>query len=333
MERNLQEEACWLLLAFESNLSTRIVNSIIAIWCKQLGRTLHEFFASASQEWIATCHLNQEIVTKLEQAKEKLVGQVFFAEQLQNEQIHLITVLDLAYPQLLKSALSLSQIPCILFSRGDLGILKRQTIAVIGSRKANETSLSFTRSIAQKLAELDANIISGNARGVDRTAYEGATSMENGHTTVVLPHGIRKLSRVQMRDLQPKIEGGHVLVMSQFHPDAGWLVSRAMERNKVVTGLAQVVVVAEAGTKGGTWEGAQSAIKQKRPLYVRQSTSSLSLPGNEALIKLGGQPLPWPTGDVEEVFAPLLVESAAQQQKQHEQPARTEQFSLFVAEE
>jgi DNA processing protein len=136
-----------------------------------------------------------------------------------------------------------------------------------------------------------------------------------------------------MRDLQPKIEEGRVLVISQFQPDAGWFVSRAMERNKVVTGLAQVVIVAEADTKGGTWEGANSALKQKRPLYVRQTASSPAIPGNDALLKLGGQPLLWPTDDSEEVFAPLLEESDMQQQKQSEQPSRTEQYSLFAMEE
>ncbi len=65
-----------------------------------------------------------------------------------------------------------------------------------------------------------------------------------------------------MRDLRPRIEAGNVLLLSQFHPDAPWVVSRAMERNKVVTGLAQVVIVAEADTKGGTWEGANGALKQ-----------------------------------------------------------------------
>src|SRR5204862_6615674 len=106
--------------------------------------------------------------------------------------------------------------------------------------------------------------------------------------------GRRKLSGVQMRALLPKIEAGNVLLMSQFHPDAQWVVSRAMERNKVVTGLAQIVIVAESDIQGGTWEGANGALKQHRPLYVRQSVSSPLLAGNDALINLGGLPLPWP---------------------------------------
>ena len=331
MNEDLQEQSCWLLLAFESGLSTRIINDILVVWCKQLGRTLQEFFATSKEEWIATCHLNTEIIQKLEQAKEKLVGQAFLVEKLSHEHIHLLTVLDENYPRLLKLALNRNQLPPVLCYAGDLQILERQTIGIIGSRNAGESSLAFTREIAQFLAEKGANVISGNARGVDRAAFEGATSTDNGHTTVVLPHGIRKLSGVQMRNLVPKIEAGNVLLMSQFHPDAPWVVSRAMERNKVVTGLAQVVIVAEADIKGGTWEGANGALKQGRPLYVRQTVSTPLLAGNDALIDLGGLPLPWPTEHIAELSVSLFIESAMLQQKQSEKPERSEQLSLFTS--
>ncbi len=329
MERDLQEQACWLLLVFESGLSTRIVNDILIAWCYQLGRTLQDFFASDTEEWSATCHLKPEVIEKLERAKEKLVGQAFLVEQLANDHIHLLTVLDNNYPKLLKSSLKRNQTPPMLFYAGDLQILERTTIAIIGSRNAGETSLAFTRDVAHYLAEQGANVISGNARGVDRAAFEGATSTEDGHTTVVLPHGVRKLSGVQMRNLLPRIEAGKVLLLSQFHPDAQWVVSRAMERNKVVTGLAQIVIVAEADTKGGTWDGANGALAQHRPLYVRQTESPPSLPGNKALIERGGHPLPWPMENPAETLSPLLQESAMVRQQQDGLPARPDQLSLL----
>ncbi len=328
MIKDFQEQAYWLLLTFESGLSTRLINGIIDTWCKQLGRTLQEFFAASPQEWEATSHLNRELIKKLEQAKEKLAEHALLVEQLAHAHISLLTVLDDNYPALLKSALSTTHRPPVLCYAGDLGIFGRKAIAIIGSRNAGEQSLAFTREAAQYLAEHGANVISGNARGVDRAAYEGATSTE-GCTTVVLPHGIRQLSKVQMRNLLLKIEAGNVLLMSQFPPDAPWVVSRAMERNKVVTGLAQIVLVAESDIKGGTWEGANGALKQERPVYVRRTTSSPSLPGNEALIERGGRPLLWPTESMAETLAPLLEESGLLQQKQHEStPA--EQPSLFA---
>ena len=96
MSEDLQEQAHWLLLTFESGLPTRIINDILVAWCKQLGRTLQEFFAASSQEWSDTCHLNAAMIDKLERAREKLVGQAFLVEQLSHEHIHLLTVLDAA---------------------------------------------------------------------------------------------------------------------------------------------------------------------------------------------------------------------------------------------
>ncbi len=329
MERDLQEQACWLLLAFESGLPTRIINGILVIWCKQLGRTLKDFFAASPAEWDASCHLKTDMVQKLEQAREKLVAQGFLVEQLLQDNIHLLTVLDTNYPTLLKKALDVNKIPPVLFYAGNLHILQRKTIAVIGSRNASETSLSFTRAIAQELAKQGANVISGYARGVDRAAYEGATSTD-GYTTVVLPHGIRRLSKVQIRDLQPRIDSGNVLLMSQFHPDAQWLVSRAMERNNVVTGLAQIVIVAESDSKGGTWEGANGALKQNRKLYVRQTESLDSLPGNKLLLERGGIPLNWPTKNLASVVLPLLEKSNQILEHQQKASMPPNQLSLLA---
>lgn len=327
MVEDLREQACWLLLAFESGLSTRVVNNIVVAWCHQHNRSLQEFYAADAQEWTDVCSLSPDVTKKLEQAREKLVGQAFLVEQLAHNNIHILSVLDAGYPKLLKTSLKREQTPPVLFYAGDLRILERKTIAVIGSRNAGAESLDFTRAVSAFLAEQGANVISGNARGVDRAAYEGATSGD-GCTTVVLPHGMRKLSGVQMRALQPKIESGKVLLVSQFHPDAQWVVSRAMERNKVVTGLAQVVIVAESDIQGGTWEGANGALKQHRPLYVRQSDTAL--PGNNKLIELGGHALPWPVADVATLLAPILQESAELQQEKQEAVPLPDQLSLFA---
>ena len=329
MERDLQEQACWLLLVYESGLSTRVINNLLVEWCHQRKRSLQEFFAAGPAEWSEVCHLNDDAIKKLEASKEKLVGQAFLAEQLVHNQVHILTVLDEDYPRLLKVSLKREQTPPLLFYAGDLRILERKAIAIIGSRNAGEESLAFTRAAARYCAEQGANVISGNARGVDRAAYEGATS-SHGCTTVVLPHGIRKLSGVQMRTLTPQIESGQVLLISQFHPDAQWVVSRAMERNRVVTGLAQIVIVAQSDVQGGTWEGANGALKQHRPLYVRQPATETPLPGNQALIELGGHPLAWPVEDIATELRPLVEESAALQQQKQEQAPRPDQLSLFA---
>lgn len=304
MVQDLREQACWITLVYESGLTTRAVNDILVAWCYQRKQNLQTFFAAEPQIWAEVCNLKLDVIRKLELAREKLVAQAFLVEQLKHASISLLSIFDKEYPSFLKVALKRNQTPPLLFYTGDLGILQRETIAIIGARNASEESLAFTREAASYLGGRGANVISGNARGVDQAAYDGAISGD-GYTTVVLPHGIRRLSGVKMRELLPKVESGKVLLLSQFHPDAVWMVSRAMERNKVVTGLAQIVIVAESDTKGGTWDGANGALAQKRPLYVCKVERPV-LPGNEALQKLGAQPLIWPTRDKATTFAPLF---------------------------
>mgnify|MGYP001202707789 CR=1 FL=1 len=328
MAQDLREQACWLALVFESGLTTRAINEILVAWCYQQKQNLQAFFAADPQRWAEVCNLKPEAIQKLEQAREKLAGQAFLVEQLANASIAVLTLFDEEYPRLLKSALKRNQTPPVLFYSGDLSILRRQTIAIIGSRNAGERSLAFTRSAASYLASQGANVISGNARGVDQAAYDGALSGD-GYTTVVLPHGIRKLSGVKMRGLVPKIEAGKVLLLSQFHPDAPWVVSRAMERNKVVTGLAQIVIVAESDTQGGTWDGANGALAQKRSLYVCQANTS-TLPGNEALLKRGAHLLSWPVENLEAHFSSLLHTSQVMQAKQAELSPSPSQLSLLA---
>jgi DNA protecting protein DprA len=349
---DVQEQACWLLLTFRCGLSVHVVNQIVKSWCQQSNRTLLQFFAADGDERNALCHLGDKVVRKLERVRQSdisassddvrfnamLAEQVAVAKQLANDSIHLLTVLDECYPWLLASMSGENQRPPLLFYMGDLRILERVTIAIIGSRKAGETSLAFTYETAHYLAENGANIISGYARGVDRVAYEGAVSTQ-GYTTVVLPHGINKLSKVQMYNVLPRIEAGSVLLLSQFHPDAHWLVSRAMERNHVVVALAQVVIVAEANTQGGTWNGAINALEQKRPLYVCQTETSSLLTGNKALIERGGRPLNWSVEDSMKcsytagVLSPILQESDMLHQRQSGALPLSHQLSRLLKEQ
>src|SRR5213078_479530 len=96
------------------------------------------------------------------------------------------------------------------------------------------------------------------------------------------------------------------------------------------TGLAQIAIVAESDTEGGTWAGATGALRQNRPLYVRDTASSSALPGNKALIELGGHPLPWPTEQLADMLSPLLQKSAALRQEKDDESSRPDQLSLFV---
>ncbi len=344
MVQNREEQLYWLLLAFKSGLSFAKVNGIVETWCQQAGRALPEFFAADPEGWEEVCHLDAKAIEKLKAWKDDSGGRPLKAmlraeqallEQLARQHIHMVTILDEHYPKILRSPFKRHDIPPVLFYAGDLSILDRPTIAIIGSRHARESSIAFTLEAARYLAGRGVNIVSGHARGVDAAAYEGAVSME-GYTTVVLPQGIHRLSGKQMEQLLPGIEAGKVLLLSQFHPDASWQVGRAMERNRVVTGLSQVMIVAESGLSGGTWEGANYALEHKCPLYVRRSASPALFPGNDALIERGGRPLDWPEKKyvyIDGILSPVLQEGDVLYYRQKYMLALSRQLSRLLREE
>jgi len=302
-----EEQAHWLLLTYRCGLTARIVNEIITGWCQRQGRTLREFFRATTEEWRATCNLREKTIKKLEQISRPLREvapnkneiaafneQAALIKQLAFDSVYVLNRLDNKYPTILNTTLTREEAPPLLFYAGDLNILERNTVAIIGSRNANDNSVVFAREAARCLAEQGANVISGYARGVDRAAYEGATST-HGSTTVVLPHGINKTNNAQLYSLLPAIASGKALLLSQFHPNAAWMVSRAMERNKVVAGLAQIVIVTEAKPQGGTWNSALDALAQNRPVYACRTDTETQPEGNEALIERGARPLYWPS--------------------------------------
>ena len=307
IEVDVEEQAYWLLLAYRCGLTIRIVNDIITNWCQQQERPLREFFRAGPDEWRATCKLREKTIRKLEkicypqheamsgdQKIEALSEQVVLIKQLEHEFIYTLNRLDNKYPSILNNTLTLEQVPPLLFYTGDSVILERVTVAIIGSRSASESSIAFAREVARCLAEQGANVISGYARGVDRAAYEGATSTQ-GCTTVILPHGINKTNNAQLYSLLPRIAAGTALLLSQFHPNAAWMVSRVMERNRLAMGLANIVIVCEAKLQGGTWNEAIGALEQGRPVYVCRTDAEVQPEGNQELIKRGAQPLYWPS--------------------------------------
>ena len=327
MSENFRDLPWLLLLAYGSKLSHAAINEILTVWCLQHGRPLHEFFAASDDEWEQVLSLPEKTIKKLEQAREKIIEYIQLTDLLARNAVQLLTITDERYPQQLKAAFCSrallagiacgqgeqegskrgaseeNKMPPLLCYMGDVNILHMKTVAVIGARRASETSLNFARTVARFFAERGINIVSGNAAGVDTAAFEGAMNVQ-GYATIVLPQGILTLTNEQRAVLLPAVKAGKALVLSQFHPQALWQVYRAMERNKVVTGLAEIVVVAESNTTGGTWNGATGALEQRRPLYV-QKNADISHAGNAMLLQWGAIPVPWPVDNLAEVL-PLL---------------------------
>ncbi len=159
---------------------------------------------------------------------------------------------------------SMKHYPEKLYYRGDLGLLQRPKISIVGTRRPNPYTRAITFELSKKLALSGMAIISGAAAGVDTIAHQGAGS-EN--TIAVLPCGIDIRYPVANTELIGSIEKCG-LTISQFEPaflarDWSFVV-----RNEIVVALGDILIVTEADIGSGSMRSVEYAMDMGKPIYV-----------------------------------------------------------------
>ena len=209
-------------------------------------------------------------------------------------QVTVIHPLHGDFPQrlpVLKDAVSL---PALLYVRGNLAILNRPGVSIVGRRQASEAALAVAIGLAGELAGKGINITSGYAAGIDTAAHLAALR-GNGTTAMVLAEGIHHF---QVKpELLDHLTVDNNLVISQFEPDAKWAAYMAMTRNKLVGALSGAVLVVASGPErdgggrmSGTFDAGSSALKMGVPLFVVTPGFFADRPeGNRQLIAKGGR--------------------------------------------
>jgi predicted Rossmann fold nucleotide-binding protein DprA/Smf involved in DNA uptake len=195
---------------------------------------------------------------------------------------------DAAYPARYKNYLVQAS-PALLYGVGEPALMNVGGLAIVGSRDASEEDLGFSRRVAESCARDGVAVISGAAKGVDSEAMMASVD-SGGRSVGVLAEGLARAA-VAAR-YHDAIVDGYLSLISAYEPEARWFAYAAMERNKLVYGLADAaLVVASSAGEGGTWAGATEALRHGRiTIYVRATGSLAS--GNAKLLKMGGRPFP-----------------------------------------
>lgn len=195
---------------------------------------------------------------------------------------------DAAYPARYKQYLGQAS-PALLYGVGEPALLNAGGLAILGSRDASEEDLEFSRCVAVTCARQDVAVISGAAKGVDSEAMMASVD-SGGRSIGVLAEGLARAA-VAPRS-HDAIVDGRLSLISAYEPEARWFAYTAMERNKLVYGLAEAaLVVASSAGEGGTWAGATEALRHGRITVYVKTTGSLA-PGNAKLLKMGAKPFP-----------------------------------------
>ena len=204
-------------------------------------------------------------------------------EKLQEQGIRMIPYFSEEYP---KKLTNISQPPYALYVKGSLPRENQVSVAIVGARRCTHYGEQIALEYGEALASEGIQIISGMARGIDGAGQRGALNA-GGATYGVLGCGVdicypRENIGLYM-DIQQK--GG---IISEQIPGQPPLPAYFPERNRIISGLADVVLVIEAKEKSGSLITADMALEQGKDVYALPGpvTSSMSQ-GCHRLIRQG----------------------------------------------
>ena len=209
-----------------------------------------------------------------------------------------------AYPELLSE---ISDPPPFFWAMGDVSLLHRPMVALIGARNASSIGLRMARKLSRELSEAGFTIVSGLARGVDTVAHDVA--LETGKTVAVMAGGVDVIYPKDNTVLGEEI-ARKGLRLSEQPPGLTPQARHFPRRNRLISGLARAVVVVEAAAKSGSLITARNALDQGRdvlavpghPFDARASGCNFLIRDGAALVR-GAQ-------DVIEAIGPAVNATA-----------------------
>ena len=191
--------------------------------------------------------------------------------------------------------------PPILWGLGDVALLSRPCVALVGARIASASGQRFARGLAHQLGQRGHVVVSGMARGIDAAAHEGA--MPTG-TVAVLGGGVDDVYPPEHADLHARL-ADQGCVVSESPVGARAQARDFPRRNRIISGLSRGVIVVEAEVRSGSLITARLAAEQGRDVFaVPGSPLDPRARGPNALLR-DGAILCEDADDVERAFATL----------------------------
>ncbi len=198
-----------------------------------------------------------------------------------------LTPPDADFPDVLRE---IPDAPALLFAAGDLSLLDRGAVAIVGSRDHSSYGAEVCRSLSSRAAQANLAVVSGMARGLDAMAHTAA--LDAGGTTIgVLGNGFGVFYPAANRDLYERVARDGLL-LTAFPPGERPHVGSFPRRNRLISGLARVTIVVEAAATSGTLITVEAALAQGREVMaVPGPVTSPTSVGTNRLIRDGATPL------------------------------------------
>lgn len=194
-----------------------------------------------------------------------------------------------------------------LYYRGKLPSEGAKTVAVVGSRKLSKYGEEYAYKFGYDLVQRGLVVVSGLALGVDALAHKGALDA-GGITVAVLGSGVDDITPRTNRALGERILDSGGAIISEYAPGTPAYATQFVERNRIVSGLSDAVIIIEAAVRSGSLTTAAYALEQGKAVFALPGNiGSPMSAGSNRLIKQGAYCLT-EVKDVLEVIAPEKLE-------------------------
>ena len=228
--------------------------------------------------------LKPDTIIKLSESKNDFEEKVL--EKLNKEDVKIVTIFDEDYPNKLKQ---IDSAPYLLYYKGNLDFINKISIAVIGSRKATSYGKWAAEKLTRELSEIGVNIVSGLAVGIDTIAHKTALKYK-AKTFGIIGCGINLVYPKKNLELYKQISENQGAVITEYPFDTQPVAFNFHDRNRIISGLSEGVLVIEAQEKSGTLITAGHAANQGREIFaVPGNIDSLFSRGTNALIRDGAK--------------------------------------------
>ncbi len=209
-------------------------------------------------------------------------------EKLNKKNIHVVTIEDDVYPEILKNSLGLLA-PPILYLYGNISLLANKAFGIVGTRNPSNTGCQITRLAAEVFSSYQFDIVSGYAEGTDEIAHNAALK-KGGNTIAVLGCGIFHFSDNRLFNNT----NDNTLILSEFYPTFLWHRGFLMTRNKTICSLAKGILVSEAHETGGAYHSGNFGLMLKKNVFtVSFPDDAPQHSGNAKLISQGVHEIPF----------------------------------------
>jgi DNA processing protein len=267
----------WLTLSFAPGLTHEAFRQLLVAF-----RGPQEILAASRAE-LSKVVPDRAVRAVLAQPSHELLEKT--AHWLEDPANHIVTLGDTTYPQAL---LQVGDPPPVLYAKGRVELLNAPAFAIVGSRNATQQGVAHAESFGRALSDAGLTIVSGLALGIDAAAHRGGLAGA-ASTSAVVGTGLDIVYPARNRDLAHDIALRGCLV-SEFPLGMAPVAANFPRRNRLISGLAQGVLVVEAALSSGSLITARLANEQGKDVFAMPgSVNSPLTKGCHNLIKDGAK--------------------------------------------